>query len=306
MALRWIAVLRRVDELVVVEAIRCQLHDADLRRYGSGGPLDAVRRSWCGHRGVVAMRLTVLGSTAGAPSRSNPASGYLVGRGGTSVWMDAGTGTFMELAKRVDPGTLDAVIISHTHVDHCSDLFGLYGYLAFGPSGDVPVKVFVPEGAATHLAAFARASDEHIFNMVLDIAEVAPGDSVTVDDISIRFGEAIHPVPALVARLDADGASLVYSGDTGPGGDLMEMAAGADVLLCEASIGGLRDQRTYPYHLTAVEAGEVAAWAGVDRLILTHIGALMDPQQSVDEASGAFAGTIKYAEPGSVYEIQGG
>jgi ribonuclease BN (tRNA processing enzyme) len=220
--------------------------------------------------------------------------------------MDAGTGTFMELAERVDPGTLDAVIVSHTHVDHCSDLFGLYGYLAFGPSGDVPVKVFVPEGAAAHLAAFARASDEHIFNVVLDIEEVAPGGTVTVDDISIGFGEAIHPVPALVTRLEVDGASLVYSGDTGPDGDLLEMAAGADVLLCEASIGGLRDERTYPYHLTAIEAGEAAARAGVGRLILTHIGALMDPQQSLDEASGAFAGTISYAEPGSVIEIRGG
>jgi ribonuclease BN (tRNA processing enzyme) len=249
------------------------------------------------------MRLTILGSTAGAPSRTNPASGCLVEYGDVAIWMDAGTGTFMELAKRVDPGTLDAVIISHTHVDHCSDIFGLYGYLAFGPSGDVPVQVFVPEGAAQHLAAFARASDEHIFNMVLDIEEVAPRDLVTVGDVSIRFGEAIHPVPALVTHLGAGGRALVYSGDTGPGGDLIEMATGADVLLCEASLGGARDDRTYPYHLTAIEAGEVASWGGVGRLILTHIGALMDPQQSLDEASGAFAGPIEYAEPGRVFNI---
>jgi len=252
---------------------------------------------------VVEVRFTVLGSTAVAPSRSNPASGYLVEDGDVSVWMDAGTGPFMELAARVDPGTLDAVIISHTHADHCSDLFGLYGYLAFGPSGDIPVKVFVPEGAAEHLSAFARASDEHTFNIVLDIEEVAAGDSVSVRDFTIRFGHAIHPVPALVTRLDANGSSLAYSGDTGPGGDLIDLATGTDVLLCEASIAGVRDERTYPYHLTAVEAGEVAAWGGVGRLVLTHIGALMDPQQSLDEASGAFAGPIDYAEPGSVFEI---
>jgi ribonuclease BN (tRNA processing enzyme) len=252
---------------------------------------------------MVEVKLTVLGSTAGAPSRTNPASGYLVEDGDVSIWMDAGTGTFMELADRVDPGNLDAVVISHTHVDHCSDLFGLYGYLAFGPSGDVPIKVFVPQGAAEHLAAFARASDEHIFNMVLDIEEVSPGDAVEVDGVEIRFGEAIHPVPALVTRLDAHGVSLVYSGDTGPGGDLIEMATGANVLLCEASIGGVRDERTYPYHLTAIEAGEVAAWGGVDRLILTHLGALMDPELSLDEASGAFAGVIDYAEVGRVFEI---
>lgn len=249
------------------------------------------------------MRLTILGSTAGAPSRSNPASGYLVEHGGVSIWMDAGTGTFMELAQRIDPGKLSAVVISHIHVDHCSDLFGLYGYLAFGPSGDVPVKVFAPEGAAAHLAAFARASDEHVFNMVLDIEEVVPGAEVAVGDVTVRFGEAVHPVPALVTRLDAGGVSLVYSGDTGPGGDLLELATGANMLLCEASIDGVRDARTYEYHLTAVEAGEIAAWSGVDRLILTHIGALMDPQVSLDEAAGAFAGDIAYAAPGTVFDI---
>jgi ribonuclease BN (tRNA processing enzyme) len=249
------------------------------------------------------MNLTILGSTAGAPSRSNPASGYLVEQEGVSIWMDAGTGTFMELAARVDPGSLDAVIISHTHVDHCSDLFGLYGYLAFGPSGDVPVSVFVPGGAAEHLAAFARASDEHIFNMVLDIVEVSAGDSVSVGGVEIAFGKAIHPVPALVTRIEADGLSLVYSGDTGPGGDLIEMSSSADTLLCEASIGGIRDGQTYPYHLTAIEAGEIAAWSGTGRLILTHIGALVDPQQSLEEASGAFAGGIEYAEQGRVFEI---
>lgn len=249
------------------------------------------------------MKLTVLGSTAGSPSRTNPASGYLVEHRDTSIWMDAGTGTFMELAARIDPGSLDAVVISHTHVDHCSDLFGLYGYLAFGPSGDVPVKVFVPEDCGAHFAAFARANDEHVFNVVLDIEEVAPGDEVAVDDVSLRFGEAVHPVTALVTRVSASGQTLVYSGDTGPGGDLMEMAAGADVLLCEASIAGVRDGQTYEYHLTAIEAGETASWAGVDRLILTHIGALMDPQTSLDEASGAFAGDIAYAAPGTVFEI---
>ncbi len=249
------------------------------------------------------MKLTILGSTAGAPSRTNPASGYLVESGDTSMWMDAGTGTFMELAARIDPGSLDAVVISHSHVDHCSDLFGLYGYLAFGPSGDVPIKVFAPEGTSAHFSAFARANEEHVFNVVLDIQEVAPGDEVTVGNMALSFGSAIHPVPALVTRVSAADRTLVYSGDTGLGGDLLEMAAGADALLCEATIAGVRDGQTYEYHLTAIEAGEMASWAGADRLILTHIGAMIDPQTSLDEASGAFAGDIAYAAPGTVFEI---
>ncbi len=250
------------------------------------------------------MRLTVLGSTAGAPSRTNPASGYLLEHDGTSIWVDAGTGTFMELARRVDPGTLDAVVLSHTHVDHCTDVFGLYGYLAFGPSGDVPVEVYGPQGTAAQLASFAGATAEHVFNVVLDIRDVAPGDTVTVGAFEVRFGRAVHPVPALVTRFEAAGATLVYSGDTGPGGDLEEMARGADALLCEASIAGVRDERTYEYHLTATEAGELAERAGVGTLIVTHVGAMIDPADQVAAAVGVFSGEVTYAAHGTVLDVE--
>ena len=73
--------------------------------------------------------------------------------------------------------------------------------------------------------------------------------------------------------------------------------------ITEASIQGTRDNQTYPYHLTAIEAGEVASWSGAEHLVLTHIGALLDPARSVEEASGAYAGPISYAAPGSMFEI---
>lgn len=241
--------------------------------------------------------LTVLGSAGGSPTRTNPASGYLVQAGNTSIWVDAGTGTFMELARLTDPGALDAVVLSHIHVDHCSDIFGLYGYLAFGPSGVVPVPVFLPPGAADHLAAFARAGEEHVFHTVLDLTEVDRGTEVVVGDVSIRFGRAVHPVPALVTRFDTAEGSLAYSGDTGPGSDLTDVAKGADVLLCEATIAGERDGHTYPYHLTAGEAGRIATEADVSTLILTHFAAGVSLEALRAEAVATFDGVINPAVP---------
>ncbi|MGB5532684.1 MAG: MBL fold metallo-hydrolase [Acidimicrobiia bacterium] len=249
--------------------------------------------------------LTVLGSAGGAPTRTNPASGYLVESGDTTLWLDAGTGTFMELARHTDPGTLSGVLLSHILVDHCTDVFGLYGYLAFGPSGIVPVPVFAPAGAAEHLSAFARAGEEHVFHTVLDLVDVAPGSAVTVGGVSIRFGRAAHPVPALVARFDTPGGSLVYSGDTGPGSDLVELARGADVLLCEATIAGERSAQTYPYHLTAGEAGRIAAEADVSFLVITHLASGVDADQALDEAAAEFRGPINLAAPGSTFTIGG-
>ncbi len=246
---------------------------------------------------------TVLGSSGGTPTRTNPASGYLVQAGSTSLWVDAGTGTFMELARRVDPGQLDAVVISHVHVDHCSDLFGLYGYLAYGPSGIVPVPVFVPPGGAEHLAAFARATAEHVFHHVLDLRTVTAGDRIVVGDVDLSFGNAVHPVPALVTRFETPDGSIVYSGDTGPGGDLPSLAAGADLLVCEASLQGERTAETYPYHLTASEAGAVAAAAEVAELVVTHVGAILDPAVSLGEAEAAFGRPATYAAPGTMFSI---
>ena len=201
----------------------------------------------------------------------------------------------MELARYTDPGTLDAVVLSHIHVDHCSDIFGLYGYLAFGPSGIVPVPVWLPPGAADHLSAFARAGEEHVFHSVLDLTEVDGGSEMLVGDISIRFGRAVHPVPALVTRFDTPEGSIVYSGDTGPDSDLGSLATGADVVLCEATLAGERDEHTYPYHLTAGEAGEIATEAGVSTLILTHFAADANLEQLRAEAAAA---TINPAAPG--------
>ena len=133
------------------------------------------------------MKLTVLGSNASSPSRTNPASGYLVEFDGRSVWMDAGPGTFMRLSSIMDPGLLDAVVLSHTHVDHCADLVGLYGYLACGPSGPTPIPVYAPEGSRDLLGAFARADEGHVFHQVLVVVTSVPYPHITDMGIA-KFG----------------------------------------------------------------------------------------------------------------------
>jgi len=249
------------------------------------------------------MKLTVLGSNASSPSRTNAASGYLLEFDSKSILMDAGPGVFMKLAEIMDPGLLDAVVLSHTHIDHCADVLALFAYMAYGPSGPIPIPVYAPEGAREHIAAFARAGADHVFHQVLDFREKEPGDEVWIGDAHVTFGRAVHPVPALVTRFDLDGVSLAYSGDTGPGGDLANLANGVSMLLSEASIQGIRGPRTYVHHLTAVDAGELAAWADVGQLVLTHVPASLDPAVSVEEASSVYTGPVDYAAPGSTFEI---
>lgn len=219
------------------------------------------------------------------------------------MWIDAGTGTFMRLAERVDPGQLDAVVISHVHVDHASDLFGLYGYLAYGPSGHVPIPVFVTEGATELFGNFAGATGEHVFHHVLDFREVGRGDTAEVGSFALRFGASKHAVANNITRIVAGGKTLVYTGDAGPSDELAEMADGAALFLCEATLIGERHAQTYPFHLTASEAGQIAARANVGHLVLTHISHTVNPAQSVAEAAERFDGLISYAAPGTEFDI---
>ncbi len=243
------------------------------------------------------MRLTILGSSGTYPAAGLPASGYLVQWGGESVWVDAGPGTFTALCGQVEPGELDAVIVSHRHPDHCTDFFALFHYLAYGPGGRAPMKVFVPAGAADHLAGFVGdEADDGAFWRLFDFRTVGD-DVVALGGMTLRFAVASHSVPTVGVRLEAGGRSLAYSADTGPGGGVPGLAAGADVFLCEATYQEPRAGHSYPFHLTAAEAGATARDAGAGRLILTHLPPALDPQTSKLEAEAAFGRDVAIAVP---------
>lgn len=241
------------------------------------------------------MRLTVLGSSGTFPSVDNPASGYLVSSAGTTVVLDLGPGTYAPLKRRVEAPS--AVVVSHVHPDHCADLFPFFNSLRFASEPRPPVPVFAPEGLEERFARFLDAGADHPFHALLAFDTVEPGDERTVGDATLRFGAATHPVPAVVASVEANGRRLVYSGDTGPGGDLEAMAGGADVLLCEATHQGPPGDDRYPYHLHAAEAGVIARRAGVGRLIVTHVPPTLDPAVSLAEAAAEYDGPVSHAVP---------
>jgi ribonuclease BN (tRNA processing enzyme) len=201
-------------------------------------------------------------------------------------------------------GVIDAIVLSHVHPDHCADLFPLLNVLRFGRHRRSGLPVFCPPGLPGRFAGFLGVDEGHALYRVFAFDEVAPGDERVVGSLSLRFGEANHPVPALVTHLEGDGRSLVYSGDTGPGGDLRALADGADLLLCEATMTGPVPDRRYDFHLFAVETGALAAAAGVGRLVVTHVAPTLDPEVAVAEAAAVFGGPVTHAVPGLQIDLE--
>lgn len=261
------------------------------------------------------MRLTVLGCSGSVAAPGVPASGYLVEHGDTSIVLDLGNGAFAELLRHVDPLTLDAVALSHLHPDHVADVSSLQVHLKYHPSrfratraGEpLPrLPVYGPTETASRLAAqYAPSAAELAATDVSDVLDVRPYPScapAVVGSITLRAAEVLHLCESYATRLDADGRSLVYTGDTAWCDELVAIATGADVLLCEAT--WVDDPRLPPgVHLSGREAGELAAAAGVGTLVLTHLAPWTDRAAVLAEARAAFDGVIEVATPGAVHAI---
>ncbi|TDD27024.1 MBL fold metallo-hydrolase [Actinomadura sp. KC06] len=63
------------------------------------------------------MRLSVVGARAGMPAPGQPSSGYVLQTGRASLLLDCGPGVAGELPAVVPPAALDAVLITHLHLD---------------------------------------------------------------------------------------------------------------------------------------------------------------------------------------------
>ncbi len=109
-------------------------------------------------------------------------------------------------------------------------------------------------------------------------------------------------MPAYGFRVTAGGRTLAYTGDTGRCEALDRLAAGADLLLAEASFRH-GDDNPDDLHLTGREAGEVAARNGVPRLVLTHVPPWYDVADMVAEAAEVYDGDLHAAAPGTTYDV---
>lgn len=259
------------------------------------------------------MRLTVLGCSGSAPGPSSPASGYLVQHEGFSLVLDLGNGAFGALQRHLRPVDVDAVLLSHLHPDHCADMYAYQVALTYARDRrEQPLPVHGPAGTAERVAALGQANPlaPPPARRAGDRALFAFGDLTRGIDEPLRFGPLLvrtawmaHPTPTFGIRVEVPGGpALAYSADTGPSEALIDLARGADVLLCEASF--VPEQPNPPgMHLDGRQAGEHAARAGAHSLLITHVPPWYSPDEAVRWARTAFDGRTAAAVDGGVYEL---
>ena len=246
------------------------------------------------------MKLQVVGSSGTFPVPGRPASGYLIEQSGTRVWCDAGPGTFVNLP--VDSYMIDAIVISHQHPDHCSDVFTAFHTWTYCPDPRTNVPIYAPQAVWDRVSGFLDGGQGSRLRETFDFTPVWTGDVVEIGDLSVSFVEMDHSVPTVGSRWEAENRTLFFTGDTGPKGDWQDMVRGVDLLLSEAAYQE-RGEDDYPHHLTSAEAGRIAREVGAGRLVLTHIPPYLDVSRSVNEAESTFDRPVSVAVPGASFDV---
>ncbi len=251
----------------------------------------------------------MVGCSGSYPGPDSPASCYLVEEQyddgtGSRTWrvlLELGNGALGALHRYADPLTVDAVLVSHLHADHCLDLCGYYVMRKYHPDGaQPPIPVWGPDGTADRMA---RAYDLPVDPGMREEFDFRRFEGpFTIGPFEVEPIRVDHPVEAFGLRVRAGGATLAYSGDTAPCAGLDELAAGADLLLAEASFRSGDDNPPH-IHLTGADCGAAATRGGSARLVLTHVPPWFDPADALAEARTTYDGPVEAARAGAVYEV---
>jgi ribonuclease BN (tRNA processing enzyme) len=248
------------------------------------------------------VELIVLGANGTWPQEGGALSGYLLRQDGFNLWVDCGSGTMANVQKHIGIADVDAMIITHEHADHCVDVYPLFYARYYGGQGANGMPLYIPKGFGGRLNGLLSDESIEAFREGFSVREVEPGDDFELGPFRVRARGMSHlGLPALGFRIENDGTSLSYTGDTGPTDELVELAQDSNVLLAEATYQD-GDQLS-SFHLSSRQAAQHARDAGVGRLVLTHILPTHEKAESIRQAADVFAGPIDAAVEGFTLEV---
>lgn len=250
-----------------------------------------------------ALRLDIVGAGPAYTDRPGATgAAYLVRDGTTAILLDLGQGSFPRLAGLLDPGALDAVLISHLHPDHFVDLVALRHFLRWGPGSPRRVRVVGPGGLADRLDALH--GEPGFTAATLDVEPLEPG-ALAIGSMSVEVQPVTHDGPSYAFRVSStNGGGLVYTGDCGRAADLDALIRGGDTLLAEVTFGA-GPVAPDAAHLDGPGVGALARRCAVDRVLLTHLLMDRDEAETVEAVQRLFDGPVTMVQPGDRFSIAG-
>jgi ribonuclease BN (tRNA processing enzyme) len=256
------------------------------------------------------------GSPQYDPKRSGPSA--LVQHRGHYYLVDMGNGTQARLQELgITVRQVDALLLTHHHLDHNEEFMPLFMQTRLsggkpdivGPPGTAKLADFTREFYADDIAyrmrRRGRSPDE--FGRP-SVREIQGGESFRIGDMEVKTARVNHSIHTVAYRFEADGRSIVISGDLSYTEALVALAHNADVLVIdsggaivhEGQVGGGQRGRTRPEgqargqgesdaqraHSSAQEVIDMARKSGAKRLVLVHIAPGEVDEQATIRAIG--------------------
>jgi ribonuclease Z len=287
------------------------------------------------------MRLTLLGAGVPTPTPTRFGSAYLLDVGGETLLVDCGPATThkLTLAGRRAP-EVSLLLFTHHHFDHNADYpcFVLTRWdqdvdqvplRVYGPppTADFTRKLFeAPDGAwvPDWTARIGHGGSKQVFANrggarrrrppQVDAVDIDATFVLEEDAFSVRAADVVHAQPFLESvayRIDGDRRSVVFTGDTEPVDSVLELARGADVLVCMCwDTDAAMEAEGLSRGMTGTpSAARMAADAGVRTLVLTHIARHLDTPSVRDaalrDAAAVFDGSIVFGEELQTLDVVG-
>ena len=256
------------------------------------------------------MKLVVLGSGTSVPHPRRSSSAYWVEAGGRTLLLDPSAASVHRMPQEdCDWAELDAVWVSHFHLDHVGGLAPFLFGTKYAPQTQKrtkPLHVYGGSGLKRLLEKFDGAYDYGLFRQPfpLEVREVSPRAEFDVfDGLRAETFSTPHTRESLAVRLTetGGGASLVYTSDTGYTEALARFARGADLFLMECSFFRSKPVET---HLELADAMRLAQLSGARRVVLAHLYPEWDGVDIAAEAKKLWDGETIAAEDGLRLEIQ--
>jgi ribonuclease BN (tRNA processing enzyme) len=216
------------------------------------------------------VKLTVIGCSPAWPNSGGAQSGYLV-EGAGRLLLDCGPGVLARLRNGNGWPRVDAIAITHFHLDHWGDLVPWAFGAAFGPGrqSDAPELWLPPGGCARLRELGVQLGFERQLGDSFRLHEYHGAAAFTAAGFDVTPTQLAHYDELTFGLRVTDGdRTLAYSGDTGPTPRLAELAREADLFLCEATLDD--PEPAERGHLTAGEAADAFRSSGAHRLLVIH------------------------------------
>ena len=221
------------------------------------------------------VKLHVVGCSPAWPNPGGAQSGYLVEEDSRRLLLDCGPGVLARLRQLdgSDWPRVDAVVVTHWHLDHWGDLVPWVWGNMVGPGQErEQPELWLPPLGRTRLRDFgARLGWEDMFETSFqfrDYAEGVPFDAAGLELTALRVPH--YTLRTYALRVSNGRQTVAYSGDSGPSEALVELARGADLFVCEATLERGELDGNPRGHLSADEAVAAFEASGAKRLLLTH------------------------------------